>query len=285
MLSDTFLYKKEINKSVLLEGFGIDREYLNLFTKGIGSLSRGENRDIVFIFNNHEYQVTIQNLNNDHNRRINDAYQIRYPANGEFARSLQGTFFRSYNYINEMRKIEEKENPGKRIFIKLPEENKEYLAIYTTNSPNVFQCEAIVSDDMAVLRKMAEHQNERIFEAEFNFDITDDTAGINMRSEIVKVRKLNKKLGDSLKEHYGYRCQICGQYIGEKYSAHVVETHHIDYFVESLNNDITNLLIVCPNHHSIIHDRNPIFDKSKCIYTYPNGYKEGLLLNDHLGKL
>lgn len=28
MISDSFLYKKEINKSVLLEGFGIDWEYL-----------------------------------------------------------------------------------------------------------------------------------------------------------------------------------------------------------------------------------------------------------------
>lgn len=148
--------------------------------------------------------------------------------------------------------------------------------------PNVFQCEAIVSDDLAVLREMASRQTERIFEAEFNYDVIDDTAGINLRTEIVKVRKLNKKIGDSLKEHYAYKCQICGAYIGEKYGSHIVEAHHIDYFVNSFNNDITNLLIVCPNHHSLIHDINPVFDKKKCVYTYPNGYKEGLVLNDHL---
>ena len=62
----------------------------------------------------------------------------------------------------------------------------------------------------------------------------------------------------------------------------MVEAHHIDYFVKSLNNDITNIMIVCPNHHSIIHDRNPLFNRKNRVYEYPNGYKEGLVLNDHL---
>ena len=34
-----------------------------------------------------------------------------------------------------------------------------------------------------------------------------------------------------------------------------------DYFVNSLNNDERNQMIVCPNHHSIIHDANPIFNR------------------------
>lgn len=129
---------------------------------------------------------------------------------------------------------------------------------------------------------MASRQSERIFEAEFNYDVIDDTAGINLRTEIVKVRKLNKKIGDSLKEHYAYKCQICGAYIGEKYGSHIVEAHHIDYFVNSLNNDITNLLIVCPNHHSIIHDTNLVFDRLRLLYIYKNGFEQRLVLNQHL---
>ena len=98
----------------------------------------------------------------------------------------------------------------------------------------------------------------------------------------VSVRKLNKKIGDTLKKHYGYRCQICGRVVGEQYGSRLVEAHHIDYFVKSLNNDISNILIVCPNHHGIIHDKNPVFDRKSCTYTYPNGFTEGLILNDHL---
>ena len=283
MLSDRFLYKREINKSVLYDGFGIDREYLDIFLSRIGKLKRGEKRNIQLVLNGKTYQATINNLNNPEDKRVNDAYQIRYPGNGEFARALQSIFYKSYNYILSERKLAEG-NSGQRSFIKIPEEYKEYLAIYTTEIASVFVCEPIVSDEILELKRIAENQSERVFESEFNYDVHDDTAGLNTKTAVVRVRKLNKKIGDSLKEHYGYRCQICGRMIGEPYDSHLVEAHHIDYFVKSLNNDLTNILIVCPNHHGIIHDKDPIFDYKKCTYEYPNGYKEGLVLNDHLGK-
>ncbi len=89
-------------------------------------------------------------------------------------------------------------------------------------------------------------------ENSFNYDIIDESATIFASERIVKIRKLNKKIGDNLKLLYNYRCQICGRQIGEEYGSHIVEAHHIDYFVQSLNNDSQNQLIVCPNHHSII---------------------------------
>ena len=87
---------------------------------------------------------------------------------------------------------------------------------------------------------------------------------------------------DQLKQLYGYRCQICGAFIGEKYGSSLIHAHHIEYFTKSMNNDASNVLIVCPNHHGIIHDRNPVFDFQKKIYRYPNGYQEGLKLNLHI---
>lgn len=53
-------------------------------------------------------------------------------------------------------------------------------------------------------------------------------------------------------------------------------------FVKSLNNDMDNQLIVCPNHHSIIHDVDPVFDRRRLIYIYKNGLEEKLVLNKHL---
>lgn len=85
-----------------------------------------------------------------------------------------------------------------------------------------------------------------------------------------------------MKRLYGYRCQICGRRIGEEYGSHVVEAHHIDYFVKSLNNDASNQIIVCPNHHSIIHDVDPVFDRGRLLYIYSNGFEEKLVLNLHL---
>ncbi|MCR4884366.1 MAG: hypothetical protein K6A68_12390 [Clostridiales bacterium] len=110
----------------------------------------------------------------------------------------------------------------------------------------------------------------------------DESAGIEEKLQVRKLRKMNQAIGDSLKKLYGYRCQICGAYIGEKYGSSLIHAHHIDYFSRSMNNDASNIMIVCPNHHGIIHDRNPEFNMRDKTYTYPNGYVEGLVINKHL---
>lgn len=53
-------------------------------------------------------------------------------------------------------------------------------------------------------------------------------------------------------------------------------------FSQSLNNDSTNLMIVCPNHHRIIHKCKPEFHPKKLKFEYPNGLHEPLRLNKHL---
>mgnify|MGYP000028338941 CR=1 FL=1 len=111
----------------------------------------------------------------------------------------------------------------------------------------------------------------------------DKSSGIEKKLQIVKIRKLNRKNRRKFEAIlYGYRCQICGQVIGEKYGSHIAEAHHIDYFVNSLNNDANNQMIVCPNHHSVIHDANPVFDRRMMMYRFDNGVEERIRLNKHL---
>ena len=166
--------------------------------------------------------------------------------------------------------------------IKLPDEYKEYLAIYTTEDDDSYVLETIAADDIQVLKENVKGQQERMFEAEIDYDIKDENAGLTVNVQLVKIRKLNQKIAENLKLLYGYRCQICGKLIGEEFGSHIVEAHHIDYFVNSLNNDSSNQMIVCPNHHSIIHDTNPIFDRRKKMYIYENGIEQKLMVNMHL---
>ena len=178
-----------------------------------------------------------------------------------------------------MRELRDKSD---RRIIKLPNEYKEYLVIYTTKYDDSYILETIVADDMKVLREIIQGQNEQVMEAQFNYDVKDDTATVMEKARVVKIRKLNKKIGDNLKLLYGYCCQICGQVVEEEYGSHVVESHHIDYFTKSLNNDASNQMILCPNHHSIIHSTNPTFHRKRLTYVYRNGFEERLILNKHL---
>lgn len=281
MITENYVYKKEVDWSLLNEGLTLPFDNQVVFGQIMGRfLKRGESKDITLYLNGHSYKAKITNVNYAPKfKRKKDTLQIRYSKNGDLARALQACFIKSYQFIKATR---EKRQLGDRTMIRLPEELKEYLAIYTTEYDDSYVIEPIVFEDIATLKQVVLGQKERILEAEFNYDVVDGKATILESERIIKIRKLNKKIGDNLKLLYNYRCQICGQLIGEKYGLHIAEAHHIDYFVTSLNNNASNQLIVCPNHHSIIHDANPIFDRNRRLYIYKNGIEQKLVLNKHL---
>ena len=184
--------------------------------------------------------------------------------------------------MSYIKMIRESRDPKDRSYIKMPDGLKEYLAIYTTEYEDTFLLEPIAQDDFQVMKKAIQGMRERTVESEIEYEMEDKSSGIEKKLQIVKIRKLNRKIGENLKLLYGYRCQICGQVIGEKYGSHIAEAHHIDYFVNSLNNDANNQMIVCPNHHSVIHDANPVFDRRRMVYRFDNGAEEMIKINKHL---
>lgn len=278
----SFIYKKELDWSALTDGITLPVRHQMIFGANDGRImARGEKKPVQIIFESHVYDATIINSNFD--KKFNEAHpgdilQIRYKK--ELKEALITAFADSYKYFIEKREIEKRARTDKRI--KLPEDRREYLALYSTGRDDLFFMEAIYTEDMASVAEMTKNKSEETVEAELNFELEDNSATIIESTRTAKIRRLNKKIGDNLKELYGYRCQICGKMHGEPYACHVVEAHHIIYFVSSLNNDANNQLIVCPNHHRIIHKTNPRWDQRKLAYTYPNGFIEGLSLNYHL---
>jgi predicted HNH restriction endonuclease len=41
------------------------------------------------------------------------------------------------------------------------------------------------------------------------------------------------------------------------------------------------LMVICPNHHTVIHKANPEFDRQSLELSYPNGFREKLKLDKH----
>lgn len=280
MESENYVYKKEIDWSTLMEGFTLPLDNQVIFLRNMENfLQRGQSKIIHFFMNGKTYDAKIVNMNNSVEKRKKDAYQIRYSRNGELSQALQQYFFKSMSYIKMIR---ESRDPKDRSYIKMPDGLKEYLAIYTTEYEDTFLLEPITQDDFQVMKKAIQGMRERTVENEIEYEMEDKSSGIEKKLQIVKIRKLNRKIGENLKLLYGYRCQICGQVIGEKYGSHIAEAHHIDYFVNSLNNNANNQMIVCPNHHSVIHDANPVFDRRRMVYRFDNGAEETIRINKHL---
>lgn len=280
-ISGNYIYKHNVNWSMLTEGITLPIDSQHIFSQNMGKMmQRGEVKDIKLILDGKTYHALIRNVAFDQAKyKRSDILQIRYKKNGELAIALQNIFYQSYNYISSERASRDKSPREK---VTLPEGFEEYLAIYTTELENTYLLEAIVTNDLYEVKGQLREQTEKVFEAAINYNLEDDTSAITQSIGIIKVRKLNRAIGNNLKQLYDYRCQICGSRIGDNYGSYVIEAHHIDEFVKSMNNNANNQMIVCPNHHSIIHDVHPSFDKRSKIYIYQNGYREGLALNLHL---
>jgi len=272
------MYKKEVDWSALHLGVNIPVTLQNVFYQNMKlRLKRGDTKKIKLLFQGEEYRVTLTNISFNEHKYPNhkDLLQIRYTPNSDIAKKLRETFCSSYNYLRREKELLD----NKRKQLSVPYEQREHLAIYSTQIEDVFILDAITNEDVLQLKQDVGKFSEIELELLLN---TTDNSKIIKKAGFIKIRTLNKSIGDALKVVYDFKCQICGVYIGEQYDAKIIHTHHIEYFSVSLNNNPSNILVICPNHHGIIHATNPTFNHAKKTFHYPNGYVEGLVLNEHL---
>ena len=272
------IFYKSIDFSVLNAGFTVPVIHEEMLFSNLGfSLNRGERRKINIVVNGETYSAYIVNIRFDQNKypTHKDLLQIRYAKNSLLAQRLRTIFFHTEQMIHDqITRGESKRVAG------ITEDQKEFLAVYSTPISGTILFDCIINEEFREETRELSALGE--ITAESILDGTDPNADILLKTRVCKLRKLTKTILTDLKTAYGYRCQICGEYIGEKYGSNLIHAHHIDYFTKSINNNTENIMVVCPNHHGIIHDQNPVFDRKNKLFRYPNGYEEGLKLNLHL---
>ena len=275
-MSEMLILEKSVDQSVLKEGMSIPALFQEMFYQKSGiQLAKGETTTINFILDSEFFQATLKNYDFDQDKYPGhpDVLQIRYSPNSPLARKLREVFASTNELVQEFLN----NRTDRRKQFSIPDDKKEYLAIYGTPVKGTLFMDCITREEYQQEAQEIRQMDERNYE-----NVVDTDAKIVERIGVKKIRRITKAIGDNLKVLYGYRCQICGAFIGEKYGSTLIHAHHIDYFTKSLNNNADNIMIVCPNHHGIIHDRNPQFNREKRTYLYPNGYQEGLALNLHL---
>lgn len=274
-----FIYKKIVDQSVLREGFTIPVKRQGLFYENMNIiLTQGERKRIKLLIDGRDFQAELINQTFDRTKypTHKEMLQIRYQKNGALSKHLQAIFSASFSTISSVKSSADGQQKRQ---IKLPEHDCEYMAFYSTAFDDALSVDCITRNDISetgkLIRKFDEFEVEQLFQ-------TDKTATIIEREHTVKIRKLDRTISENLKRLYGFKCQICGMFVGERYDTTIVHTHHIEYFSKSLNNDAKNIMVTCPNHHSIIHATNPRFNRKNLTFLYPNGLTEGLAVNMHL---
>lgn len=276
-----FLYQKTIDRSTLRQGFQIPVEGHHLLKAMPGGMPvHGETRNIKIVLDGISYDAQLKNQGFDRDKYDGhaDVIQVRYNEGSKFAKRLREVFYSSWNYVESIKNLPE--NINRKFTIRIPEDLQEYLVLSATHLPNVFIADCISAGIKAEMRDEVGTMEELDFET---FEPREDvSASIKQVTRLQKIRILDRSIGDSLKILYDYRCQMTGEKVGETYNAHVVEAHHIIPFTESMNNDTSNIIILSPSYHRIIHQVKPIFDHSKLAFCFPNGLVEKVKLDKHL---
>lgn len=278
-----FILQKPVNWSLLNHGISIpisSWSLLQIIAPNI--LTHGNSKPIKIIVDNEMFDAVLVNQNFDRSKYPShkDIIQIRYSDQSPISQKLRLIFHESYNYFIAQRKM--LSNARKQVA--LPNDISEFIRLYSTNNSDVFHIECNTNYEYNQVSNALSTITEELYESanDDTFLLKDKTATIEEKERIVKYRKIDRSIIARLKEYYDYRDEISGEKIGAEYGESVVEAHHIDYFTLSQNNDTTNIIIISPNYHRIIHKNNPIFNRKKFQFEFPNGEILKLKLYDHL---
>lgn len=279
---DKFVMQKSVDWSLLNDGLTIPVSVCSLLKAWDESiLKHGQSKDIKVLIDGEFYDAKLKNQNFVKSKWSGhkDVIQIRYGRQSALAVKLRSVFQKSYDYL-----FAQKQEIGKsKKQILLPEGLHEYIRLYLTSSQDVLCMECCSNDDYQQLSRTLINIPEEVYEqADDQFFMEDKTASIEEKKRLVKYRKIDHSIILSLKKFYDYRDEISGEKIGDEYGGSVVEAHHIEYFTKSQNNDSSNIIIISPNYHRIIHKNNPNFNRKKFQFEFENGEVLKLTLYDHL---
>jgi len=278
-----FIMQKIVDWSLLNDGMTIPVSVCSLFKAWDESiLMHGQSKDIKILIDGELYEAKLKNQNFVQSKWAGhkDIIQIRYSRQSPLAVKLRAVFKRSYDYLFAQKQVIGKSKRQ----IHLPTDQREYIRLYLTTSQDVLCVECCSNLDYQQLAHTLSAIPEEVYEQtdDDKFFMADKSASIEEKQRLVKYRKIDRSIILALKKFYDYRDEISGERIGDEYGDSVVEAHHIDYFTSSQNNDSTNIIIVSPNYHRIIHKNNPVFNRKKFQFEFENGEILRLKLYEHL---
>jgi hypothetical protein len=88
-------------------------------------------------------------------------------------------------------------------------------------------------------------------------------------------------LANELQNIYQGKCQICLWHPQEQYRYQLCHSHHIQWLSRGGEDNISNLALVCPNHHAAIHRVDAPLDYLDLAFDFGN-HREKIALNLHL---
>ena len=122
------------------------------------------------------------------------------------------------------------------------------------------------NEDASIILSVPESDQISEEELERIINYTDPSAQITLDSHVGTHRVYNRSIVNQLKKLYRGSCQICGTNPVAEFNVNICEAHHIEYFSASQNNNASNIIILCPNHHKLVHKLNLQFNYNQMTF-------------------
>jgi 5-methylcytosine-specific restriction enzyme A len=91
----------------------------------------------------------------------------------------------------------------------------------------------------------------------------------------------SRRFALELHDLYNGKCQICLWDPCGQYGRPLCQGHHIHWLSRGGEDNLQNMILVCPNHHAAIHHCDASFDFEDMSFVFPGG-RGTLQLNTHL---
>lgn len=131
-----------------------------------------------------------------------------------------------------------------------------------------YQLEYAIGQDSEAVRRLIRDHDTSIAEYRVN--------------QLVEQPSRNRTLSRQLHQMYRGRCQICGFDPVLVYGVNACQSHHLVYLSRGGTDTLQNLALLCPNHHSVIHATDAVFDFRDFSFVFAQNHRERLALNTHL---
>ncbi len=144
-INSSYVYSKEVGWALLHEGLTIPVRLQVAFKSLLAGYNLGVGKPITLLVDGQTYGAKLinQKFDRDKYKDHTDVVQIRFTEKSGLPLKLRQLFPTSYAWL----KGEREKVAGKKH--RLPENAREFLALYTTALPDIFAVEAITRDDLS----------------------------------------------------------------------------------------------------------------------------------------
>lgn len=179
------------------------------------------------------------------------------------------------------------ENPIKESGVTIAQSLQSFRYLSPSDVALLEQWRRHLTSNLNVMKAVPELGVEETYER--GQDVLEDKLQVELpqlsdrrKQEIVSSYRRNRTLVNRLNNTYAGRCQICAFDPMIVYRVSAATAHHIHYLARGGLDVLENLVLVCPNHHAVIHGDDAVFDYESKRFMFTNGRQEPLVLNQHL---